>query len=187
MRRSGHGELRRVAALIGDDDEHHEELDLPFSPRSGRAGGAEGSWRGGGGGWGKVSSRLGGNRMGEAEVEEAPGSRILKQQHVREQQHRRQPRTKVRRQQSFTVVAAVIENRAKEVGLALFDKEGGPSLTLEQHIESGTSYSTLLCELQEAQPGVILTLGEGASVGEEDCFRFYVRREKNRPSLLSLK
>ena len=37
---------------------------------------------------------------------------------------------------------------AQEVGLAFFDKEGGPSLILEQHIEAGAGYSTLLCELQ---------------------------------------
>jgi hypothetical protein len=32
---------------------------------------------------------------------------------------------------------------AEEVGLALFDKEGGPSLILEQHIEVGRCRLTL--------------------------------------------
>ena len=33
-----------------------------------------------------------------------------------------------------TVIAAVLQNRAREVGVALFDKRGGPSLDLELEV-----------------------------------------------------
>ena len=67
-----------------------------------------------------------------------------------------------------TVVAAVLQNRAREVGVALFDKRGGPSLDLEQHVEVGESHATTLCELQRARPGVILTLAgdRGGTLGD---------------------
>ena len=87
------------------------------------------------------------------------------------------------------MVAAVIENRAKEVGLALFDKQGGPSLGLEQHIESGTSYSTLLCELHAAKPGVILTLAEtdaGGAMGLGDELRRFAASPAHDCALVEL-
>ena len=67
-----------------------------------------------------------------------------------------------------TVIAAVLQNRAREVGVALFDKRGGPSLDLEQHVEVGESHATTLCELQRARPGVILTLAgdRGGALGD---------------------
>jgi hypothetical protein len=62
----------------------------------------------------------------------------------------------------------VLQNRAREVGVALFDKRGGPSLDLEQHVEVGESHATTLCELQRARPGVILTLAgdRGGALGD---------------------
>ena len=75
---------------------------------------------------------------------------------------------------SATVVAAVIENRAKEVGVAVYDREGS-SLELEQNVElSAHSYAVLLCELQRATPGVILTVGD-AGWGMGDALRRYAR------------
>ena len=67
-----------------------------------------------------------------------------------------------------TVIAAVLQNRAREVGVALFDKRGGPSLDLEQHVEVGESHATTLCELQRAIPGVILTVAgdRGGALGD---------------------
>ena len=52
--------------------------------------------------------------------------------------------------------------------MALFDKRGGPSLDLEQHVEVGESHATTLCELQRARPGVILTLAgdRGGALGD---------------------
>ena len=61
-----------------------------------------------------------------------------------------------------SVVAAVVENRAKEVGVAVFDEEGGPSVDLEQNVETGSSFAATLCELQGARPDVILTLASAS-------------------------
>jgi len=69
-----------------------------------------------------------------------------------------------------SVVAAVVENRAKEVGVAVFDEEGGPSVDLEQNVETGSSFAATLCELQRARPDVILTLAS-ASRGLNDALR----------------
>jgi len=65
------------------------------------------------------------------------------------------------------VVCAVIENRAHEVGIALFDREdgGGGALVLEQHVEGGASYGATLCELASSRPGVVLVVG-GAGGGD---------------------
>ena len=98
-----------------------------------------------------------------------------------------------------TVIAAVLQNRAREVGVALFDKRGGPSLDLEQHVEVGESHATTLCELQRARPGVILTLAgdRGGALGDalarfaraHDCAlvelprkQFGARPPRDRPS-----
>jgi hypothetical protein len=61
----------------------------------------------------------------------------------------------------------VIENRAHEVGIALFDREdgGGGALVLEQHVEGGASYGATLCELASSRPGVVLVVG-GAGGGD---------------------
>jgi hypothetical protein len=125
----GHGALRRVAALMGDDfDEHATEERTDATDRGeDRREGAEG------GGKGRQPknnnpSRNHNRRNGDSNNRRAPWP--PQQEPSREQQQEQQQQQQQRRQ--LTVVAAVIENRAKEVGLALFDKEGGPSLSLEQ-------------------------------------------------------
>ena len=72
--------------------------------------------------------------------------------------------------------------------MALFDKRGGPSLDLEQHVEVGESHATTLCELQRARPGVILTLAgdRGGALGDalarfaraHDCTTAFARERE---------
>ena len=51
-----------------------------------------------------------------------------------------------------TVIAAVLQNRAREVGVALFDKRGGPSLDLEQHVEVGESHEHMVLARPDVEP-----------------------------------
>ena len=80
--------------------------------------------------------------------------------------------------------------------MALFDKRGGPSLDLEQHVEVGESHATTLCELQRARPGVILTLAgdRGGALGDalarfaraHDCALIELPRKQFGASVLQL-
>lgn len=82
------------------------------------------------------------------------------------------------------VYAAVLENRAKEVGLAVLDA-GRLTLQLSQFIEPGRHYTTLLMALQATAPRDLVVLAssghESAAAGVNKATRTYCQVRRHSP------
>lgn len=79
-------------------------------------------------------------------------------EHVTEEQSGQQPAPP-----TAFCCASVIENRAKEVGLAVFDSRT-LTLHLTQHIEQGRSYTTILMHLELLEPSELLVVANTTQV-----------------------